>query len=765
MPSGWEDTYGFGNTNNTEISDGKATEWSPSGGGFGCNDSGSNGCKPRQRTEWICTLSDCGTRNFGHRTECFKCSEPKGDAVDVASEFTGGSRTRANDWICTNSSCSGRNFGNRSECFKCHEPKGDAEDAPADLNDGPKPRQRTQWTCTSSSCSAKNFGNRTECFKCSEPKGDAVDVPSDSAGASRTRANDWICTNSSCSVKNFGSRTECFKCQEPKGDAEDAPEESDGPKPRQRTEWICLSSNCGANNFGNRTACFKCSEPKGDAVDVPHVSVGGIRPNDWICTHSGCSARNYGSRTECFRCEQPRGDAKDELGAHVPEDKPKESYIPPEADEDEIFTMHIAAGVNFCKLNEIPVTVIGDNIPQPIKSFADAGIQQFVLDNIGRSGYEVPTSIQKNAIPIVSAGRDLMACAQTGSGKTAAFLIPIINALLSDEQELSVGRPHVLIISPTRELVTQIYYEAKKFAAGSYLKCCQIYGGTVSSHQSANLGRGCHILVATPGRLLDFVDRSYIDFRGIRFAVLDEADRMLDMGFQESVEKIMNHPTMVPTGTRQTLMFSATFAEDVKTLAAKYLHEYLFLTIGVVGGACQDVEQIIYEVPKFEKRDKLNEILNAEDPSGTIIFVATKRTADFLATLLSESSHPTTSIHGDRLQSQREQSLRDFKSRKMKILIATSVAARGLDIPNVNHVINYDLPKEIDDYVHRIGRTGRVGNKGKATSFYEPEQDSQIAGDLIKILQGAGQTVPDFLTHSGATSQDFGGNDGVEELW
>lgn len=184
--------------------------------------------------------------------------------------------------------------------------------------------------------------------------------------------------------------------------------------------------------------------------------------------------------------------------------------------------------------------------------------------------------------------------------------------------------------------------------------------------------------MATPGRLLDFVDRGYIDFKAIRFAVLDEADRMLDMGFQDAVEKIMKHPTMVPVGTRQTLMFSATFADDVKRLAAKYLHDYIFVAIGIVGGACQDVEQIIHAVPRLEKRAKLTEILDAEDPSGTIVFVETKRTADFLATLLSESSHPTTSIHGDRLQSQREQALSDFKTRRMKVLIATSVAARGL---------------------------------------------------------------------------------------
>lgn len=196
--------------------------------------------------------------------------------------------------------------------------------------------------------------------------------------------------------------------------------------------------------------------------------------------------------------------------------------------------------------------------------------------------------------------------------------------------------------------------------------------------------------MATPGRLMDFVEKGYVDFKSIRFAVLDEADRMLDMGFQDVVEKIMTHPTMVPVGTRQTLMFSATFAADVKNLASKYLNDYIFLAIGVVGGACQDVEQIIHAVPRFQKKDKLNEILDAEDPTGTMVFVETKRTADFLAILLSETKHPTTSIHGDRLQSQREQALRDFKTRKMKILIATSVAARGLGKFSVRFLFFHD---------------------------------------------------------------------------
>lgn len=283
------------------------------------------------------------------------------------------------------------------------------------------------------------------------------------------------------------------------------------------------------------------------------------------------------------------------------------------------------------------------------------------------------------------------------------------------------------------------------------------YGGTATRHQIDNVNNGCHILVATPGRLLDFVDRQAVTFDRVKFVVLDEADRMLDMGFMPAVEKMMNHETMKSKEERQTLMFSATFPGQIQELAGQFLNNYIFVAVGIVGGASSDVEQNIYEVTKFQKRKKLEEILESNDPKGTLVFVETKRNADYLASLLSETKFPTTSIHGDRLQREREEALRDFKSGKMYILIATSVAARGLDIRNVAHVINYDLPKGIDDYVHRIGRTGRVGNKGRATSFFDMENDSAIAGDLVKILTQAGQQVPDFLQGMSGGGGSYGG--------
>nr|CAD7423443.1 unnamed protein product [Timema monikensis] len=427
------------------------------------------------------------------------------------------------------------------------------------------------------------------------------------------------------------------------------------------------------------------------------------------------------------------GDKKDE--------KPREMYIPPEPteNEEEIFGDGITSGINFNKYDSIQVKVTGENKPEPIETFEAAGLRQFVLDNVKKSGYLKPTPVQRYALPIVMAGRDLMACAQTGSGKTAAFLLPIVHVLLSDPHDMVIDsegvEPHAVIISPTRELTIQIHEQARKFSRGSIVRAVVAYGGTAAFHQAKSLMAGCHILVATPGRLMDYVNRGRVRFNSLRFMVLDEADRMLDMGFMPEVERMMNHPTMVPAGQRQTLMFSATFPEDIQRLAARFLENYLFLAVGIVGGACADVEQRFYQLTKFEKRPKLVELLQEEGSNKTLVFVETKRTADFIASYLSENNFPTTSIHGDRLQREREEALADFKSGRRGVLVATAVAARGLDIKNVAHVVNFDLPKSIDEYVHRIGRTGRVGNRGKATSFYNQEQDSPLARDLVKILK------------------------------
>ncbi|CAG5055606.1 unnamed protein product [Parnassius apollo] len=448
--------------------------------------------------------------------------------------------------------------------------------------------------------------------------------------------------------------------------------------------------------------------------------------------------------------------------------KPPVTYVPPEPteNEQEIFSSTISSGINFDKFDCIAVKVSGENPPRPIESFESANLRKYVLNNILKSGYKKPTPIQKHAIPIIMSGRDLMGCAQTGSGKTAAFLLPIINVLLQDERELVVSpnaQPQVIIVSPTRELTLQIFNEARKFSHGSVLKVAVAYGGTAVRHQGDNISRGCHILVATPGRLHDFVDRKRVSFESVRFVVLDEADRMLDMGFMPTVEKMMEHPTMVPSGERQTLMFSATFPEDIQHLAGRFLNNYLFIAVGIVGGASTDVEQIFHQVTKYEKQNMLKKLIEDNDGKRVLVFVETKRNADFIAAMLSEQQMLTSSIHGDRMQKEREEALYNFKSGRHCILVATAVAARGLDIKNVDIVVNYDLPKSIDEYVHRIGRTGRVGNRGMAVSFFDADQDVALTADLAKILRQADQPVPDFLQGGGGTAtykgNKYGGSD------
>jgi len=442
----------------------------------------------------------------------------------------------------------------------------------------------------------------------------------------------------------------------------------------------------------------------------------------------------------------------------------KETYVP-KADviAEELFKMGISSGINFAKYENIPVSVTGDNAPTAIAQFSTAGLRPMLMENITKCGYKIPTPVQKNAIPIIMAGRDLMACAQTGSGKTAAFLLPIIHKLISTQAESGTGSstasPQALVITPTRELALQIYNEARKFAQGSMIKAVVAYGGTSTGYQARKLAEGCNILVATPGRLNDYVEKGTISFSNLQFLVLDEADRMLDMGFMPEIQKCTENPNMPEKEKRQTLMFSATFPDDIQTAAQDFLNDYLFLTVGLVGGACSDVTQEFHEVAKFDKREKLGDLMQDPDrdpKERTLIFVQTKKNADFLASHLSQEGFPTTSIHGDRLQREREEALYDFRVGSKPILVATAVAARGLDIPGVAHVVNYDMPDDVDEYVHRIGRTGRVGNVGKATSFFDTETDTDVAGPLVKMLAAAGIAVPDWLGEAGANS---GGGD------
>ncbi|XP_053154234.1 probable ATP-dependent RNA helicase DDX4 isoform X2 [Hemicordylus capensis] len=462
--------------------------------------------------------------------------------------------------------------------------------------------------------------------------------------------------------------------------------------------------------------------------------------------YKGCNEEITGGsgRTINFNQDPWKSDGDAEGG-------PKVTYVPPPPpdNEDAIFA-HYQTGINFDKYDNILVEVSGLDPPPAILTFEEAGLCQTLVKNIARAGYFKLTPVQKYSIPIVLAGRDLMACAQTGSGKTAAFLIPILAHMMRDGVTASQFKPQqepeCIIVAPTRELINQIFLESRKFAYGTCIKSVVTYGGTQMSHSIRQILQGCNILCATPGRLMDIIGREKIGLSKLKYLVFDEADRMLDMGFGPVMKQLISSPGMPSKDERQTLMFSATFPEEIQRLAGEFLkNEYLFVVVGQVGGACSDVQQTILQVSQYDKRDKLVEILNGIGDKRTMVFVETKKKADFIATYLCQEHIATTSIHGDREQREREEALHDFRSGKCPVLVATSVAARGLDIEDVQHVINVDLPSTIDEYVHRIGRTGRCGNTGKAISFFDPHSNSDIAQPLVKVLADAQQEVPAWL--------------------
>jgi len=555
----------------------------------------------------------------------------------------------------------------------------------------------------------------------------------------------------------------CRKCGESGHFARECPTGGGGGDGcRKCGESGHFARECPSGGGGGDNACRKCGEEGHMGRDCPNA------PKD-TCRRCGAedhmvrdcpvaeTCRRCGEEghrvAECTQEEQTRSiTVKAEDGTETV----REIYVPKVASDADLFENNISSGINFSKYESIPVNVSGENIPERISSFESAGLRQLLVDNVKRCGYMAPTPVQKRAIPIIMAGRDLMACAQTGSGKTAAFLLPIIHKIIESGVDSGAGQecmsPQAIIVTPTRELAIQIWNEGRKFGNNSMVKTCVAYGGTSVGFQLNTIRNGCNILVATPGRLKDFVEKGRVDFSGVKFFVLDEADRMLDMGFAPEITAFVKNPTMPKKGDRQTLMFSATFANDVQATARDFLQDYLFLAVGIVGGACSDVQQKILAVDRKGKRTELDKILGdpARDQAERIlIFVQTKKNADFLATYLSGQGYPTTSIHGDRLQREREEALNDFRTGRFPILVATAVAARGLDIKGVQHVINYDMPDEVDEFVHRIGRTGRVGNLGRATSFFDTENDASIAGPLSAILSQAGQEVPDFLAGGG----------------
>ena len=360
-------------------------------------------------------------------------------------------------------------------------------------------------------------------------------------------------------------------------------------------------------------------------------------------------------------------------------------------------------------------------------SFESLGLAPFLLRALSEQGYETPTAIQEQAIPLALAGRDLLAGAQTGTGKTAAFGLPLLQHLATNSQEVSNGgprKPRALILTPTRELATQVHDSLRGYSKYLRIPSACIYGGVGMGNQLDILRRGVDLLVACPGRLIDHIERRSIDLSGIEVLVLDEADRMLDMGFLPSIKRIL---AKLPKQNRQTLLFSATFEESIKQLAMEFMRNPEQIQVTPKNTVAELITHRVHPVDGGRKRDLLLHLLAQDSREQTLVFARTKHGSDKLAAFLDKSGIKTAAIHGNKSQGQRLRALADFKAGRVTVLVATDIAARGIDINELPKVINFDLPMVAEDYVHRIGRTGRNGATGEAISL--------VAQDEVKLLR------------------------------
>ncbi|MBB3589946.1 ATP-dependent RNA helicase RhlE [Rhizobium sp. BK529] len=363
-------------------------------------------------------------------------------------------------------------------------------------------------------------------------------------------------------------------------------------------------------------------------------------------------------------------------------------------------------------------------------NFESLGVSKPVVATLFQLGIETPTPIQEQAIPLLIQGRDLIGLAQTGTGKTAAFGLPLLERLLKEEKRPDNRSVRTLILAPTRELVNQIADNLRKFIRKSPLRINVVVGGVSINKQQLQLERGSDILVATPGRLLDLCNRNAITLTAVRYLVLDEADQMLDLGFVHDLRKIAK---MVPK-RRQTMLFSATMPKAIADLAGDYLTDPVKVEVTPPGKAADKVEQYVHFVPGKNDKTVLLKKSLTENPDGrAIVFLRTKHGAEKLAKHLEQVGYSVASIHGNKSQGQRERALKGFRDGSIKTLIATDVAARGIDIPAVSHVFNYDLPEVPDAYVHRIGRTARAGRDGIAIAFCAPDE-ARLLRDIEKLM-------------------------------
>ncbi|KAL7621099.1 hypothetical protein AAE478_008412 [Parahypoxylon ruwenzoriense] len=462
--------------------------------------------------------------------------------------------------------------------------------------------------------------------------------------------------------------------------------------------------------------------------------------------------REWGSNAKVYEWDGVMGD----VGPEIPELE-EQLFGPVEKRE--------GAGLDFSAIAEIDVVQEGVTRIKPVWKFEDAGLHPIMLKNVQMAGYKEPTPIQKYSLPAIKMGYDLIAIAQTGSGKTGSYMIPTLNHLMGKAKILAAPRPVakeiddgtsppvraeplVVIICPARELAIQIFNEARKFCYRTMLRPCVVYGGGPIQEQLKQLQKGCDVLIGSPGRIVDMMERQVLSFRRVQYMVIDEADELLEKDWEDEFEKILSGGDQ-EEGNVKYMLFSATFPGPVRKLAKTHLAEsHIRIRVGRIGSTHANIKQDVVFVNQNMKKKALSDLLMAAPAGRTIVFVNSKRMADELDAYLFQRKFPSTSMHADRTQREREDAMRAFRSGNAPVLVTTGLTARGIDVRNVKHVVNYDLPSVdyggIKEYIHRIGRTGRIGYTGLATSFYS-DRDEPIAEQLVMTLLETRQKVPDFL--------------------
>ena len=392
--------------------------------------------------------------------------------------------------------------------------------------------------------------------------------------------------------------------------------------------------------------------------------------------------------------------------------------FPPGDDEEGDDTSESSDSPDTDDMPEAPIAEMSPADDEPLTLYADMNLNRPLMDAIRQAGYTHATPVQAAVIPVAMRGQDVIGQAQTGTGKTAAFLLPFMNR----------WRPHKLkgpiavVMCPTRELAMQVAGEGVKLAPSKLFRTVPVYGGAGMGKQLDLLGRGCDLVVGTPGRMLDHLRRGTLNLDHVKYVVLDEADRMLDIGFRPDIERILRR---CPE-SRQTLLMSATVPEPIKKLVSRYMRDPIHMNMTPKVVTVDKIRQAFITVDDERKFELLLKVIEREQPRQCLIFVERKRWADNLHKKMSRSLASVAAIHGDLPQKQREKIMGDFRSGKLKFMIATDVASRGIDVSGISHVINYDLPMDIENYVHRIGRTGRIGRDGVAIAFVTPEQGGHL---------------------------------------